>query len=57
MDVTAFTQLVGSLGFPIVVAMFLLVRMEKVIANLTTAVTDLTAVVARLLERENRASR
>ncbi len=52
MDVAAFTQLVGSLGFPIVVAMFLLIRMEKVIAELTKAVTDLTAIVAKISERD-----
>lgn len=52
MDVAAFSQLVANLGFPIVVAMFLLVRMERVIGELTKAVTNLTAIVSKISERD-----
>jgi len=49
-----FVTLVGSLGFPIVVALYLLTRMERVITEMTHAVSELTYALTRLLEQKDR---
>ncbi len=43
-------QLVGALGFPIVVAFYVLVRVEKGIKELTTMVHELALAIAKLGE-------
>ncbi len=71
MDVAALSQLVGSLGFPIVVAGFLLLRLDRVLQELTKTMSTLgerdrevldtlralTQVVQTMAERENRGPR
>ncbi|WP_226654452.1 YvrJ family protein [Pseudalkalibacillus hwajinpoensis] len=37
---TVINAIIGDLGFPIVVSLYLLVRLEKKIDDLTNAVTD-----------------
>lgn len=41
------TRVVSSVGFPIGIAIYLLIRMESVITKLTDAVTKLTTVMAQ----------
>lgn len=41
------SRIISGVGFPIAVAMYLLIRMEKVIAKLTDAVTKLATVLAQ----------
>lgn len=44
-------EMIGSVGFPVAVAAYLLTRMEKVIGNLTESVRENTALVKILMER------
>lgn len=44
--VTLVTQVVGSLGFPIFVAVWLLLRTDKLLMELLTAVHNLPSAVA-----------
>lgn len=46
-------EMIGSVGFPVAVASYLLVRMEKVIGNLTDMVRENTALVRSLTEKVN----
>lgn len=56
MDVTALTQVIGSLGFPIVCCGYMMVTMNKTLTANTKATQDLSAVVQRLLDRMDRES-
>ena len=48
------TRLIGSLGFPIFVAVWLLLRSDNIIKEMTVAVRDLTQVVALLAQKLNK---
>jgi len=52
METEPFAQLVGALGFPIVVAFYVLVRVEKGIKELTTMVHELTLALMRMHDLE-----
>lgn len=43
--------LIGTYGFPIFVALWFMWRVEKFLANNTTALTELTQVVKTLCEK------
>lgn len=58
MDVTALTQLIGSLGFPIAMCLYLLYHMNKVeelhkeeMNNVTEALNNNTLALTQLSER------
>lgn len=51
MNIADIQPLIGALGFPIVVAGFLLIRGTKVITDLTKAIDSNTAMIARLMDR------
>lgn len=44
-------EMIGSVGFPIVVASYLLVRMEKIVVGLTESVRENTAMIKLFMER------
>ncbi len=48
MDTELFTSLVGSVGFPIAVAFYVLIRVEKGIKELTNTVHELALALAKL---------
>lgn len=47
MDELKFLQIIGNVGFPIAISMYLLYRFEKRIERLEEAIVKLTAAVAR----------
>lgn len=49
MDVTLITQLVGSLGFPIVCCGYMMVTNNQTIKQLTEAVNSLTSAIGVLI--------
>lgn len=49
-DITPFVQLISNLGFPIVVALYLLIRVDKTIEESTKALTELTKTIIELKE-------
>lgn len=44
-------EMIGSVGFPVAVASYLLLRMEKVIGGLTDSVRQNTELVRLLIEK------
>lgn len=53
MDVSAISQLIGSLGFPIVCCSYMMVTNNKTIKELTAAVQQLTTAVNILINKES----
>ena len=51
MDVNTITQLIGSLGFPIIACGYMMVKMNKTIEQNTTMVHHLCDLVSNLIER------
>lgn len=51
MDVQVVSQLVGQLGFPIFVAVFMLVKQSKDTENMTAILTKLQATIESLSEK------
>lgn len=49
MDLATLQQLIGSLGFPIVVTGFLLIKGTKIIGDLKEALENNTVVLQKLL--------
>ena len=47
----AFVKLVNTVGFPIGVSVFLLVRFEKKIEDLNKSISDLTVVISTVIGR------
>ena len=45
MEEQAIISLIGSLGFPIVITLFLLIKNDKTIKELTTVIQDLTVLI------------
>lgn len=41
-------SLIGNVGFPIAVSIYLLVRIEGKLENLTTSINNLSAVINRI---------
>ena len=54
METEAFANLVGALGFPIVVAFYVLVRVERGIKELTAMVHELAVAIVRMNEHRER---
>jgi len=46
------TRLIGNLGFPIFVALWLLIRTDKLLRELTTVMNDLKDLVTAVLRKE-----
>lgn len=44
------SQFISTVGFPVVVAGYVLVRMDKTVSGLTTAITKLTALIEAKLK-------
>lgn len=51
MDVQVVSQLVGQLGFPIFVAVFMLVKQSKDTENMTAILTKLQATIESLSDK------
>ena len=51
MDINAITQLIGSLGFPIIACGYMMVKMNKTIEQNTTMVHHLCDLVSNLIEK------
>lgn len=51
MDITYLTQLIGSLGFPIVCCGYMMISMNKTIQNNTKVTSELSAIVQRLVDK------
>lgn len=49
MDFTGISQLIGSLGFPIVACGYMMIAMNKTIKDNTEATNKLAALVAKLV--------
>lgn len=46
------TQTIGSLGFPIAVTVFLLVKGSKVITDLTKAINDMQMAIQKITDKQ-----
>ncbi len=53
-DLQPFATLISTIGFPIFVAVWLLLRSDNIIKEMTEAVRDLTQVVALLAQKLNK---
>lgn len=51
MDYTVISQLIGSLGFPIVVCGYVLVRLNKTVEENTNSTNQMVALMQQVLER------
>lgn len=51
-DITALTQLIGSLGFPIVMCGYMAIKFNKTLEKNTEAVNSLILVVSHLMHQE-----
>lgn len=51
---TVWVQIISSVGFPIAVAMYLLMRFEAVLARLTESIEHQTAMLALIEQRAHR---
>lgn len=49
MDIQEIISILGNFGFPVVIAIYLLIRFEKRIENLTEAITQLQKIMNRKL--------
>jgi flagellar biogenesis protein FliO len=50
----AFVKLINTVGFPIGVTIYLLVRFEKKIEDLNKSISDLTAVIATVIGKSEK---
>ncbi|MCB2291026.1 YvrJ family protein [Clostridium sp. CS001] len=50
----ALVQLVNTVGFPIGVSIYLLVRFEKKIENLNKSISDLTLVISAVIGKSEK---
>ena len=50
MDYTVISQLIGSLGFPIVVCGYVLVRLNKTVEENTKSTNQMVALMRQVLE-------
>lgn len=51
-DLNHWVVMVGNFGFPVVVAIYLLIRFEKKIQGLTTVIYDLKEAMIKLKKEE-----
>lgn len=51
MDVNALTQLIGSVGFPIVMCGYMMLSNNKTLEKLTEVISNNTNILSRVLER------
>lgn len=51
MDVNAITQLIGSVGFPIVMCGYMMVSNNKTLERLSEVISNNTTILSRVLER------
>jgi len=49
MDIQQIITILGNFGFPVVIAIYLLIRFEKRIENLTEAISQLQKIMNRKL--------
>jgi hypothetical protein len=49
MEVTEFTSLIANVGFPVAVSAYLLIRLEKQIIGLTSAINKLNTIISTKL--------
>lgn len=49
MDIQQIISILGNFGFPVVIAIYLLIRFEKRIENLTEAISQLQKIMNRKL--------
>lgn len=54
MDYPVFAQLLGNFGFPIAVTLFLLVKLEKKLEHLESAIHTLSKAVTAIKAKERR---
>jgi hypothetical protein len=47
-DITQIINILGNFGFPVAVAIYLLIRLEKRIENLTKAITELKKIINKI---------
>ena len=50
----AFVKLVNTVGFPIGVSIYLLVRFEKKIDNLNKSISDLTVIISTVIGKSQK---
>lgn len=51
MDINALTQLIGSVGFPIVMCGYMMLSNNKTLEKLTDVISNNTTMLSRVLER------
>lgn len=49
-------NLIGNLGFPIAVSIYLLVRVESKMENLTFSINNLSGAINQMLKSENKSN-
>ncbi len=49
-------NLIGNLGFPIAVSVYLLVRVESKMENLTCSINNLSSAINQMLKSENKSN-
>lgn len=49
MEATEFTSLIANIGFPVAVSAYLLIRLEKQIIGLTSAINKLNTIISTKL--------
>ena len=49
MDANAFASLIGTVGFPIAISAYLLIRLEKQIVGLTSSINKLNTIISAKL--------
>lgn len=49
-DINNLIQVISNVGFPVVVALYLLIRVDKTIEKSTEALTELTKIIIELKE-------
>ena len=49
MDINNFISVVGNLGFPVVITAYVLIKLEKQLASLTSSINKLNTIVSAKL--------
>ena len=49
MEINDFINLIGNIGFPAVISLYVLVRLEKQLINLTTSINKLNIIISTKL--------
>ncbi len=49
MNMNDFVSVVGNLGFPVVITAYVLIKLEKQLANLTSSINKLNTIVSAKL--------